>query len=179
MKAYACVLALLLVGCRVIELGPQDQTLPLASSAGGMASAFDAQRGEWVVLSAQQVGVVIVEHRSVTWAWAGESWRVIGVDGPPARASSAMAWDPVRQALVVFGGRKSVGSAPLNDTWLWDGEAWTELTGPGPPAHWGHRLVWVPPRNALMLVGGLENGCVAPPCGGTWWLGADGWVEEP
>jgi hypothetical protein len=178
-KAWGWVLALLVVGCRALELGPADGTLPIPSSGEGMASAFDEARAEWVVLSAQAVGISIVERRSVTWAWAGESWRVIGADGLPARYGSAMAWDPVREALVVFGGRLAVGSTPLDDTWLWDGETWTQLTGPGPPAHWGHRLVWVPPRNALMLVGGLERGCEVPPCGGTWWLGAEGWVEEP
>ena len=70
-----------------------------------------------------------------TWLWSGTTWTQAPVSGPSARSSAAMAFDPVRQQTLLFGGIDAQGSR--NDTWIWNG-AWTQLlTTTAPPAGTG------------------------------------------
>ena len=50
---------------------------------------------------------------------------------PAARSGHAMAYDPGRRVVLMFGGS---GSATLGDLWSWDGARWTRLATSGPPA---------------------------------------------
>ncbi len=63
---------------------------------------------------------------SDTWSWDGSAWTQLDVSGPTPRGHHAMAGDPVRKRVVLFGG--SVQSN-LGDTWEWDGEQWQCLAG--------------------------------------------------
>jgi hypothetical protein len=45
---------------------------------------------------------------------------------PSARGGPAMAYDPVRKRIVLYGGFDAEGNK-LNDTWEWDGQTWTCL----------------------------------------------------
>ncbi len=77
--------------------------------------------------SVRQRSVVINLNTGAAWEWSGSTW--VQVDSyfplnrrPEARTSPAVAWDPVRQALVLFGGSacstSSSSSCELNDqTW--------------------------------------------------------------
>src|SRR5690606_12281964 len=66
------------------------------------------------------------------WRWQG-SWAVAD-DGPPARARHAVAYDSVRNRVVLFGG--AVEGDTAGDTWEWEpGEQrWSEqqVSGPDP-----------------------------------------------
>ena len=50
---------------------------------------------------------------------------------PEARLAPAMAWDPVSQRIVLFGGDGA--NRFLNDTWTWDGTNWTKVDTPVAP----------------------------------------------
>src|SRR5207302_3451127 len=52
-------------------------------------------------------------------------------------AGAAMAWDPVAQAIVMFGGND--GQNDLAETWTWSGSTWTPhvVTGPDPRSFFG------------------------------------------
>ncbi|MEZ4365050.1 MAG: hypothetical protein R2939_02040 [Kofleriaceae bacterium] len=71
--------------------------------------------------------------RDDTWRWDGTTWtEVSAATAPSGRGRHAMAYDPVRDRVVLFGGDPIYGSpniGALADTWLWDGAAWTEVTG--------------------------------------------------
>ncbi len=63
---------------------------------------------------------------AAVWEWNGTTWDYVG-EGPPARTQPALAYDPVRDQVVMFGGRTEdnpVGHR--NDTWIWDGTTWTQ-----------------------------------------------------
>ena len=88
-----------------------------------------------------------------------------GADGPLSfpeivsggRQSHAMAYDPVRQQVVLFGGRTS--PADMNDTWVWSGGDWTRPFVPfSPPLRSGHRMVWDAARGEIVLFGGIISG---------------------
>ena len=74
---------------------------------------------------------------------------------PAPRSSHAMAYDPVRRKVVVFGGSAFAGV--LNDTWEWDGIAWTQhqpAASPGPRT--GHVMAFDGVRGRVMLFGGID-----------------------
>ncbi|HZQ36270.1 MAG TPA: hypothetical protein VFD32_10075, partial [Dehalococcoidia bacterium] len=60
------------------------------------------------------------------WTYDGRTWTpVCGTDatpvcGPPPGFANAMAYDPLHQQIVMFG-----GSNGDNCTWTWDGSGWT------------------------------------------------------
>lgn len=69
---------------------------------------------------------------SDTWEWDGQNWTRVATDGPGPRASYALAYDPQRRRIVLFGGLSADG--PVADTWGWDGIRWTKLADDRPSA---------------------------------------------
>lgn len=56
-----------------------------------------------------------------TWEWDGTAWTErMPPLAPPARRLHAAAFDPVRRAVMLFGG-EGTGSTRFADTWAWDG----------------------------------------------------------
>lgn len=106
-----------------------------------------------------------------TWAYdlTTNAWADLKPTGtpPPARASQAMAYDPVANKLIVFGGYD--GKTYYGDTWAYDlaGNAWTELkpAGLAPAARQGHSLVYDPQSKKMILFGGYDG---AKQYGDTW-----------
>lgn len=76
------------------------------------------------------------------------SWSA-GPAGPPGRFGHAMAYDPGRQRIVLFGGDSGVG--PYGDVWEWNGSAWSNVT-PGGPAPTARR------HPALAALGASASG---------------------
>jgi hypothetical protein len=85
---------------------------------------------------------------------------------PSPRVDHAMAYDPQRGVVVLYGG-SACGGGPgcsdetiLDDLWEWDGTRWTESipvgTTPGPRTR--HALVYDPTRGKVVLIGG-EGAC--------------------
>lgn len=126
--------------------------------------AHDAARGETVLFGGPT--------NTETWVWNGSTWtRRFPATAPSRRVFAALAWHPVRQRAVLFGGfPASAGgwSSPgLDDTWLWDGTGWTLDPGPRPPQGLAPVMHWDATRSAIVM---------ANPSG-TWeWDG--GWVQR-
>jgi hypothetical protein len=99
----------------------------------------------------------------VTWLWNGTSWVSRPTTGPSGRVNAAMAFDPVRDRVVLFGGK--VGVNYLGDTWEWIGGAaggtgqWVQHTAglnfPAPRA--GHAMAYDAARGVVVLFGGALN----------------------
>jgi len=59
-------------------------------------------------------------------AWDGAAWRSEWFVGPPPRYLTGVAYDRLRQRLVLFGGG-TTGDALLGDTWEFDGVTWARM----------------------------------------------------
>ncbi len=140
---------------------------PLRSPAARVvpALAYDDVRGRTVLFGGGSVDAGACADEGVncsdTWTWDGMDWVRRVVSGPPGRQGAALAWDPQRRVLVLFGGRQALRYEEiyLADTWEWDGSQWHErVVAQAPPAREGHGLVWDPSHRALLLLGGKRGG---------------------
>jgi hypothetical protein len=149
-----------------IQLGPAK----MPQGRYGAAMAFDANRAEVVLFSGglQQANG---QFGNETWIWDGTSWsQRLPAVSPPARYTSAMAYDVTRQQVVMFGGKDA--STLYGDTWVWDGAAgaWTQKhPAHSPSARAASNMAWDGSR--LILFGGFLG---AADTAETWaWDGTD------
>jgi len=112
-------------------------------SRWGHAMAFDSARGVAVLFGGQDnnTGALLQD----TWLWDGTGWTdatprplyMPSATPPPARFYHAMAYDSVRQRVLLFGGQDPQGNA-LNDTWEWNGRTWAPaFPATGASRSWG------------------------------------------
>src|SRR5215207_4576282 len=93
--------------------------------------------------------------------------------GPSPRGGHALVNDPLRQRVVLFGGR-AAGATLQGDTWEWDGHDWTQVADSGPEARAGHALAFDAARGRVMLFGGAV---VSGNTNDTWaWDGSE-WTQ--
>ncbi|MGI8847439.1 MAG: hypothetical protein ACR2GX_04120 [Candidatus Dormibacteria bacterium] len=102
----------------------------------------------------------------------GSGHGAAGTGGQPsARAGAALATDPDRQQVILFGGATAVSGRTTvsGDTWSWNGSVWTALSpAHSPPGRAGAAMAWDPVSHRLILVGGATDACVgAGLCFGT------------
>ncbi|HEX9892259.1 MAG TPA: kelch repeat-containing protein [Actinomycetota bacterium] len=116
-----------------------------------------------------------------TWVWDGTAWHdrtpALPSLSPPARQSTAMAFDAARGEIVLFGGWHSDRDVLLGDTWTWNGSSWQlEVTLTAPPALRSHRMAYDAARQEVVLYGGLDDGNQIR--GETWIWDGTAWAQE-
>lgn len=139
---------------------------------------------------------VSVAH-SVSWESAKVSprpsaaeptWTNITPLTSPPTTSGAMAYDPPRGALILFGGYEEFGNPAIvpenatNYTWEYANDTWTNISssvGVAPSPEVGGSLVYDASDGYLVLWGGLgQRNCQnAYGCNATWILDSTGWRE--
>ncbi|MBI3893680.1 MAG: PKD domain-containing protein [Candidatus Wallbacteria bacterium] len=90
-----------------------------------------------------------------TWEWDGTNWsQKFTATSPPARDSHGMAFDNVRNRVLLFGGENGAN----NDTWEYDGTNWKLVSEPvtSPSARIGHGLSFDSTRGKTLLFGGKD-----------------------
>ena len=96
------------------------------------------------------------------WEWDGSSWSQVQSDvRPPSRAYAAMAYDPVRNSLIMYGGQNGQPVytgvfTVIGDTWEWQSSTrkWSQLfpeSSPGPQGSPG--MVTDSGRGKVLLFG--------------------------
>jgi len=130
---------------------------PVLGVRVGMGMAYDSIRDRVVVFG----GYTPPSGRPVeeaTFERAPDgTWSASALAGPEARTFAAMAYDPLREVVILFGGRSGPGTN-LRDTWQYDGSAWTEVTPSGSPLpRHGAAMAFDPTRGALVLHGGTDG----------------------
>ncbi len=118
----------------------------------GHAIAYDSDRDRVVIFGGYDDGPLgdtlerIINGRSTTW-------KLAAAVGPSPRTNVAMAYDPVRKRIVLFGGQ---ADSVLDDTWEFDGSTWKQQDLPiRPPARHEHAMVFDATRGKVVLFGGI------------------------
>jgi hypothetical protein len=136
-----------------------DGTWTRAATAGppGRNSSGMAFDGSRVILFGGLQGPSQIELGD-TWAWDGSSWTQLSPPTSPSpRGMHQMAYDPVHERVVLFGGRTGSETA-LDDLWEWDGTTWTQITATvHPPGRYRGAFAFDPTRQRLVLFGGRGN----------------------
>ena len=98
----------------------------------------------------------------------------------PARQGAAMAADPIRQQVLLFGGFGSDPAKPSAQTWTWDGGGWT-LRHPAcsPPARVVASMTYDAARGVIVMFGGmdLDRGSGNENLNDTWTWDGTNWTE--
>ncbi|MGE3172189.1 MAG: kelch repeat-containing protein [Planctomycetota bacterium] len=132
------------------------QQLPnLPNSTGQHGAAFDSARSRLVIFGG--CGGFISPSGSCTansdtYEFDGNAWVLAATGGPSPRTHCAMAYDPVRQRTVLFGGYDPGFGipVPVTDTWEWDGTVWLQRSPTTvPPVH--GPMTFVPALGALVM----------------------------
>jgi hypothetical protein len=120
------------------------------------ALALDTQRNEVVRFGGRELILGPGAYQNDTWTWNGSWTRRNPATSPPPRSYASMAFDPLRNQVVLFGGYD--GQNHLGDTWLWNGTTWQPaLPGPAPQPRQMHTTAFDPTRGTLVLFGGDDG----------------------
>jgi len=91
-----------------------------------------------------------------TWLWDGRDWTQYSGPQPTPTTGTAMAFDPVRQKTILFGGETSSGL--FSETWEWDGASWTQLApASSPAARKGMGMAWDEANQGILMFGGATG----------------------
>jgi hypothetical protein len=123
-------------------------------------------------------------YTNSTWTWDGRTWTEhTQADGPSARGSAALAYDPATRTVVLFGGLTGAFipgvTFPtwLGDTWTWDGSHWTQQIPAHSPDPRTTNMATDPANGDVLLQGGTGVGFQN--LTDTWtWDGKD-WTKQP
>lgn len=133
-----------------------DRTPPLdvPTSRYSPALAFNPLTGKTCLFGGGEnsTGLILNDY----WEWDGKTWTQVQKNAAPeARLYAAMAFDPVRKSMILFGG---IGNAPgaYSDTWeLTSAGTWVKLTpAKSPGGLMGPSMVTDTTRNKILLFGG-------------------------
>lgn len=88
-----------------------------------------------------------------TWEWDGARWEQKNPPRAPSpRSGAAMAYDPDRRRVVLFG-----GSSRSADTWEWDGAEWVQLEAAPPPARFNSVMAYSAELKGVLRFGGWNG----------------------
>lgn len=126
------------------------------------AIAYDAARARTVLFGGRGNPTSSSDPVAMddTWTWDGSRWsRATPAVSPTGRFYHAMAYDALRQRVVLFGGRLDTqSSASSNETWEWTGAAWLRKTPPlAPSGRYQTSLVYDQARGRCVLFGGVDS----------------------
>ena len=145
---------------------------------------YDSTRGIALMFGGYESG-----HLNDLWKWDGTTWESVSTTSPSPspRNGVGMAYDPVRDRTVLFGGGGIAGPVPCHPDGVSD-ETW-ELDMSQSPAEWtlistsmqptprflSSSLVYDAARTLMVLFGG-EDGCTGV-YGDTWEWNGSTWTE--
>ncbi len=130
-----------------------------------------------------------------TWEWINNHWtKVAGIitgpnPTPAARFGHAMAYDSVRNVVVLFGGSGGTncdgsGTTDCGGTWTWNGAVWTkQAPTTNPTARSSHHMAFDAQRGVVVMFGGkvLNNASCdgGAGCDDTWLWNGVNWAIAP
>lgn len=125
---------------------------PLPRTAHSMA--YDSVRGVTVLFGGQDASS---NPLGDTWEWDGTTWNQranwTGQQGQPQpRWGHALAFDPARGVIVMFGGQTT--NSRFGSTWEWNGTAWILRSETGPFPRFDHAMCWHAGLQRVVLFGG-------------------------
>jgi hypothetical protein len=145
------------------------QQHPAASPPPGyeMAMDYDAALGQVVLLAQPLTSSGPGPLTTQTWVWDGANWRQLHPAASPPDRSTAMAYDPQTQQIVLF---------ERAQTWTFDGANWTAQAALGPPPSLAPSMAYDAGTRSVVLFGAGGPKTVFGP-GTTWTWDGTAWTQ--
>jgi len=163
-------------------LGAQDWTQVSTngpSPRAGQAMVFDPALGETLLFGG--IAGTPPTPQADTWSWNGTRWQMLTpTPSPSARWSHAMAVDPVRGRVVLFGGALAPNTPIYSgETWEWGGTNWTQvaLSAPAPSPRIWHAMAFDTVGSRILLFGGYDGNTSSNVLGDTWAWNSNTWTQ--
>jgi hypothetical protein len=86
-------------------------------------------------------------------------WQIVAEEEPPGRMHGAkLTYDAVREAVVMYTGRRADTDTQPGQVWMWKNSRWERICteGTGPPPLYLPAFTWEPKFQQLVLVGGAQ-----------------------
>lgn len=147
---------------------------PLVELDRAQAATYDATSSRLVVYTAE-LPLFGGAGSSAVCVFDGARWSVLATIGaPPPRLDPALAFDPVRGTVLLFGGKGPgfPNGTPLGDTWELIGNTWLQLAASGPPPRTAARLATT--GIGMLLFGGASNSAAFAD---TWFWNGAAWSQ--
>ena len=124
--------------------------------------SYDANKGKLIIFGGSDANGDSMDD---TWAYNGVRWSDVS-SAIPARAQHAMAYDPGRKSIILFGGfnRQGNDKKVYKDTWELRGRRWERSRAEGPKARDHHAMAYDPSTKSVVMFGGYNQGYL----GDTW-----------
>lgn len=139
----------------------RSAALDVPSPRGNHAMAYNPATGKTYIFGGYDTNGQMLGD---LWQWDGKTWSMLwsgtSGDGPSARAEAAMAFDPARKSLILYGGMGSSYSASgFVETWEWtSGGKWVHLLpSSSPDAVIGAGMVTDTTRAKILLFAGATS----------------------
>ncbi|MGE3175511.1 MAG: kelch repeat-containing protein [Planctomycetota bacterium] len=120
--------------------------------------AFDVQRRRTVLFGGRPPGPTVPELPRLddVWEWDGAVWtRRVGLSGPGGRELAVLAYDAVRDRLLLHGGTPKLSGSPSSDVWHLHGGGWTRLV-PAQAPLMSLAMAFAADRDRVVVFGGLN-----------------------
>lgn len=164
--------------------GHWSEVFPVTSPSPrfGAEMAYDAAAQEVVLFGGQTwtggPGTPATQFGD-TWAYQAGQWvRLNTVNAPAPRYDVAMAYDPLDQSVVLYGGWSNAQTQSYGDTWQFFDNTWSvALSANNPPPENSASMTYDPLQGLLILTGGHVGQNVST---ATWGYNAtSGWELLP
>ncbi len=164
---------------------PCDANAALPTGREGTAMAYNAALGQTVMFGGYGSDGANDNALHDVWFWNGTAWSSTCKNcAPSARYGHAMAYDSVRQVVLIYGGHGNAGNAGAGDFWQLKGNnTWQQLCTiapcsnktPGP--RYDHQMVFDTARGKLVLHGGCTDATCAAKAKDTWEWDGTSWTQ--
>lgn len=127
---------------------------PSARASGGMT--YDPLDEYILLFGGETNSTGSVADSNETWSFVGGSWRQLpSLSSPEGRDSFGIAYYPLIQSVLMYGGKTGGCSSDLGDTWQFQMGVWEKaLPTSSPPASHGMTLSFNPATGTMILLGG-------------------------
>ena len=118
---------------------------------------YDSNRDRTILFGGRTGADLLADTWAYTGDWFSRNWEELETpNAPQAREFAGMAFDPLRDRVILFGGRQFSDDKKqlvhLFDTWEFDGTTWTRILEDGPQLR-QPLLAYDAARNELVLMG--------------------------
>ena len=112
-----------------------------------------------------------------TWLWDGTDWtQKFPPPAPALRGEGGMAYDAMRQRVVLFGGQYHGNF--FKDTWTWDGTNWTQMfPATSPPDNVYQGMTWDTARQEVVIFG-IHSDALNTTIFDTWTWNGTAWSQK-